>query len=96
MASIRIEVVYALAGAQDVVSLELAAGANAGEAVASSGLLERHALAAWGWNLGLGGRRILPGHQLREGDRVELLRPLAADPKEARRSRARKLRRRRP
>jgi uncharacterized protein len=33
-----------------------------------------------------------PGAALRDGDRVELLRPLQADPKEARRQRARRQR----
>jgi putative ubiquitin-RnfH superfamily antitoxin RatB of RatAB toxin-antitoxin module len=94
MPRVHIEVVYALAGAQDIVALELASGARAGEAVAASGLLQRHALAAEDWNLGLAGRRIPPDRLLRDGDRVELLRPLALDPKEARRARARKARRR--
>ncbi|MGH8674722.1 MAG: RnfH family protein, partial [Burkholderiales bacterium] len=75
MARIRIEVVYALAAAQDIVSLEMTAGVSAGDAVAASGLLERHALAERGWRLGLAGRRILPGRVLSDGDRVELLRP---------------------
>ncbi|HEX5662429.1 MAG TPA: RnfH family protein, partial [Xanthomonadaceae bacterium] len=34
------------------------------------------------------GERVEPTHRLREGDRVELLGPLQADPKEARRRRA--------
>lgn len=35
------------------------------------------------------GQRPAPDYELREGDRVEILRPLLADPKEARRQRAR-------
>jgi len=91
MPSIRVEVVYARADAQDLVRLELPAGANAGEAVAASGLPGRHALAAW--TLGLAGRKILPAQKLRDGDRVELLRPLLLTPNEARRARARRRRR---
>ncbi len=94
MASIRVEVVHALAGAQDIVRLELAAGTNAGQAVTESGLLDGDALGAENWILGLAGRRILPDAQLRDGDRVELLRPLARDPNEARRARARRARKR--
>lgn len=92
MARLRIEVVYALAGAQDTVRLELAPGTNAGVAVAASGLLERHGLAGTGWVYGLAGRRIPPDQQLHDGDRLELLRPLALDPKEARRARVRRKR----
>ena len=80
--------VYALAGAQDLVVLELAAGATARQAAEASGVPARHGLAVADLALGIFGRRIAPEHPLREGDRVEILRPLAADPKEARRSRA--------
>jgi len=93
MARLRVEVVYALAGAQDLVVLELADGATAREAAEASGILARHGLAVAHLVLGIFGKRIAPEHPLREGDRVEILRPLAADPKEARRSRAVRTRR---
>ena len=93
MARLRVEVVYALASVQDLVVLELAGGATAREAAEASGVLARHGLAAADVALGIFGRRIPPEHPLREGDRVEILRPLAADPKEARRSRAARVRR---
>jgi len=86
MARLRVEVVRALAGRQDIVRLRLAEGATAGDAVRASGL------DADGLALGIGGKAVMPGKALREGDRVELLRPLAADPKEARRLRARRTR----
>jgi uncharacterized protein len=46
---------------------------------------------AWaqGWTVGVWGRKEPAGHVLREGDRVELVRPLVVDPKEARRVRYR-------
>lgn len=78
----RIEVVVALAGAQKVVVLHLPAGASAGDAVAASGL------AARGLRLGIGGREVPAAQALHEGDRVDILRPLALDPREARRRRA--------
>ncbi len=93
MPSLRIEVVYALAETQDVVLLQLPDGAHAGEAVAASGLAKRYGLAEDGWTLGIGGRRVAANQGLRDGDRVEMLRPLAVDPKEGRRRRARKTRR---
>lgn len=88
MAEIRVEVVHALAGTQKIVVLHLPAGTSAGEAVRASGLR------TGGLRLGIGGRLVAASHVLRSGDRVELLRPLAMDPKEARRRRAREARRR--
>jgi putative ubiquitin-RnfH superfamily antitoxin RatB of RatAB toxin-antitoxin module len=82
----RVEVAYALAGRQEIVALELAPGTVAGEAVRRSGL------PASGLQLGIGGKVVRETQELREGDRVDLLRPLAADPKEARRRRARRAR----
>lgn len=83
----RVEVVHALADRQVVVPLRLPEGATAGQAIARSGL------PAAGLRIGLGGKVIDAARVLRDGDRVELLRPLAADPKEARRLRARRRRR---
>jgi putative ubiquitin-RnfH superfamily antitoxin RatB of RatAB toxin-antitoxin module len=88
----RVEVVYALAGFQDVAVLDLAQGAAARDAVAASGLLARHGLGAAQLRLGIGGKKVSPVHLLYEGDRVEILRPLALHPNEARRRRARKTR----
>ena len=89
----RVEVVFALGDTQDIVLLELDAGAVARDAVAASGVIARHALSAGILVLGIAGRRVAPEHRLREGDRVEILRPLAADPNEARRARVRGKRR---
>jgi len=89
MARLRVEVVHALAQRQEVVPLWLGDGATVGEAVAACGL------AAAGLRFGIGGREVQPDHVLRDGDRVELLRPLALDPREARRLRARSGSRRR-
>ena len=86
----RVEVVYALADVQDIVKIELPEGAVARQAIAASGLLERYGLAASKLQLGVFGKRISIESLLREGDRVEILRPLAADPNEARRQRARR------
>lgn len=91
---LHVEVVYAVAGAQDLVPLALPEGAGAREAVEASGLIGRHGLTATDLVLGIAGRRVPPEQRLREGDRVEILRKLAADPKDARRQRARRARRR--
>ncbi len=96
MAKLRVEVVYALAGAQEIVPLRLPPGSSAGDALAASGLAFRHGLAGVVLRLAIGGREVAAGQVLHEGDRVEILRPLALDPKEARRLRARVFRRRLP
>jgi putative ubiquitin-RnfH superfamily antitoxin RatB of RatAB toxin-antitoxin module len=84
MAKLRIEVVHAQPGTQEVARLLLPDGATALEAAMASGL------GCTGMPLGIGGREIDPGKALRDGDRVEILRPLALDPGEARRRRARR------
>ena len=96
MPRLQIEVVYALADAQDIVAVELAPGALARDAIEASGVLERHAeLDAASLRLGIFGKPAGPERVLEAGDRVEILRPLAADPKDARRRRARRSSRRR-
>jgi putative ubiquitin-RnfH superfamily antitoxin RatB of RatAB toxin-antitoxin module len=81
---LRVEVVCALPGRQRVVPVELAPGATALDAIRAARMDSPYAA------LGMFGRKIPPGTALKDGDRVELLRALAADPKEARRRRARR------
>ena len=88
----HVEVVYALAEKQDIIVLELPEGAVARHAVAASGLLARHGLVGAQLQLGIFGKKVLADCPLHDGDRVEILRPLAMDPREARRRRARRTR----
>ncbi|MGQ0651285.1 MAG: RnfH family protein [Betaproteobacteria bacterium] len=88
---IRVEVVLAHARSTDVCALTLPAGATALEAVSASGVLARHPEAAGG-KLGVYGKVVPGSRRLLDGDRVEVYRPLAADPKEARRRRAKRAR----
>jgi len=83
MARLHVEVVHALAGNQEIVILQLPEGTTAGQAAAASGL------PIAGLRLGIGGKEIPADRPLRDGDRVEILRALAMDPKDARRRRAR-------
>jgi putative ubiquitin-RnfH superfamily antitoxin RatB of RatAB toxin-antitoxin module len=87
---VRVEVVFAMADAPDIAVLDLNEGAVARDAVTASGVIARHRQSAGKLVLGIAGRRVAPEHRLREGDRVEILRPLAAEPNEARRQRARR------
>jgi uncharacterized protein len=91
MASIRVEVVLAHARSAAVRAVTLPAGATALEAVNASGILERHPEAVGG-RLGVYGKVVPGSRRLADGDRVVVYRPLAADPKEARRRRARRTR----
>ena len=89
MAGLRVEVVYAQPREQSAVLVELPAGATVRRAIEASGLLERHPeidLARQA--IGIWGRSTALDAVLADGDRVEIYRPLVADPKSARRSRA--------
>lgn len=85
---LRIEVVCSPAAERtERVALQLPPGSTVGDALARSGLAERHGLAADAWKVGVWGRLAPPAQPLRDLDRVELYRPLQVDPKEARRLR---------
>lgn len=87
---IRIEVAYARPEQQVIVALELPAGVGAGQAIARSGILDRFPEIDLGrQRIGIFGRLVELDTPLREGDRVEIYRPLIADPKEVRKQRAR-------
>jgi len=88
----RIEVVYALPHRQERVLLDLAAGSTVLGAIEASGLLERLPQIEIG-RVGVWGRPVVPETTLRDRDRVEIYRPLTADPKEVRRKRAAKAKR---
>lgn len=85
---IRVEVAYATPERQQLIELEVPAGTTAGEAVRLSGLHEAHPDLDTG-NIGVFGEHVAPDYPLQAGDRVEIYRPLVADPKEVRRKLAR-------
>jgi len=87
-ARVAVTVVWATPAVQDVVAVSLAPGATVADAVAASGLIERHSIDRRALRTAVFGRLVDGAVALRAGDRVELLRPLAVDPKEARRLRA--------
>ncbi len=88
-AYIGIEVVYALPSRQVVRSLSLTQGATALSAVVESRLSEEFPeIVPEAAQLACFGKLIGRDAVLRDGDRVEILRPLLADPKEARRRKA--------
>jgi uncharacterized protein len=89
MASLRVEVVYALAAGTHAVTVRLPSGATAADALRASGLLEKHRGLADA-RIGIYGKVVAAHTLLADGDRVEIYRPLRLDPKEARRRRAMK------
>jgi putative ubiquitin-RnfH superfamily antitoxin RatB of RatAB toxin-antitoxin module len=88
VSGLRIEVAYAERERQTVLALEVEPGTTVAEAVEQSGIRARHALPA-DVVLGIWGRSVAPTAVLEGGERVELYRPIAVDPKETRRALAR-------
>lgn len=89
MESLSVKVAYATPRCQEVVEVRLHAGARALDAVLASGLAQRHPeINLDALVLGVYGEVVDAQTLLQSGDRVEIYRPLVADPKEARRARA--------
>ena len=90
--TIRVEVVYAPAqGAAFGVVLTLSEGAHVSDALRASGLAQRHPDAPCvEGHVGIHARLVALDTPLADGDRVEVYRLLAQDPREARRQRARR------
>lgn len=88
---IRVEVVYALPEKQYLQRVTLSEGATVEEAINASGLLELRSDIDLAKNkVGIFSRPAKLADAVRDGDRVEIYRPLIADPKELRRKRAEK------
>ena len=84
----NVTVVWATARVQDIVDVELPAGATIADAVEQSGLVAQHGVDPATLGFAIFGRRAAASALLADGDRVELTRPLAADPKTMRATRA--------
>ena len=86
---IRVEVAYAEPQRQFLRSLSVAEGASVHTAIHASGVLQAFpALDLASARVGVWSRVVALDAPLREGDRVEIYRPLQVDPKEVRRQRA--------
>jgi len=83
----EVEVVYALPERAQSVRVRVPEGATVHDVLEKSGLLPL----ARG-RIGIFGKAVRVDALVADGDRVEIYRPLAADPKEARRRRAAKRR----
>jgi putative ubiquitin-RnfH superfamily antitoxin RatB of RatAB toxin-antitoxin module len=95
---IRVEVAYALPHKQKIIALLVEPGTTALAAVRRSKIADHFPeldissakMGIFGQSLGTKGLDSADKHILHAGDRVEIYRPLAADPKDARRKRAEK------
>lgn len=86
---IHVEVVYVCPGQQKVIQLSLHEGASVSEAIERSGLLREFPEIDLARNkVGIWNKLVKTDAILRDRDRVEIYRPLIADPKEVRRQRA--------
>ncbi len=86
--TIRVEVVYPLADKQEIVGLSLPAGATVQQAIEASGMLQKHPEIDLAKNkVGVFSKLAKPETPLRDRDRVEIYRPLIADPKLVRKQR---------
>ena len=88
-AGLRIEVVHATPQRQVLLTVAVPEGCTVAQAIERSGIRAHFPdLAVDADAVGIFGRKVPPDHVLQEGDRVEIYRPLQADPKESRRQRA--------
>jgi putative ubiquitin-RnfH superfamily antitoxin RatB of RatAB toxin-antitoxin module len=86
----RVSIAVALPGRQEVIALDLPEGSDVAAALAAAGIAARFpALELERCEVGIWSRICARDTPLREGDRVEIYRPLAADAKAMRRQRAR-------
>ncbi len=87
--TINVEVAYALPEKQVIRALNVDVGTTIGEAIVQSGIMmDFPELELENAKVGIFGKVAPMTKVLSEGDRVEIYRPLIADPKEVRRKRA--------
>jgi putative ubiquitin-RnfH superfamily antitoxin RatB of RatAB toxin-antitoxin module len=93
---IKVEVSYALPHKQVILEVEVPEGTSALEAARQSGVTDKfEGIDLDNAKLGIFGKVISPKAVLKAGDRVEIYRPLIADPKEVRKARAARAKERR-
>lgn len=89
MSAMQVDVVYALPERQYLRTVKLEEGSTVEQAIVKSGLLElRHDIDLQVNKVGIYSRTAKLADVVRDGDRIEIYRPLIVDPKELRRQRA--------
>jgi len=93
---INVEVAYALDNKQALLELQVSEGTTALQAAQQSGITGKfEGIDLENSKLGIFSKVVAPSQVLRDGDRVEIYRPLIADPKEVRKARAARAKERR-
>nr|WP_150698284.1 RnfH family protein [Pandoraea terrae] len=88
-----VQVCYALPAEQTLIPVDVVAGATIAQVIEQSGVLKRHPeLDLSRMRVGIFGKLKPLDTPVAEGDRVEIYRPLVADPKLARQRRVEKVR----
>lgn len=93
---IQVEVAYATPESQKIIAIDVDEGTTAEQAAIDSNITQFYpeidfntaSLGVFGNALGARGLPVASEYILRDGDRVEIYRPLIADPKEVRKRRA--------
>ncbi|CCG88098.1 RnfH family protein [Erwinia piriflorinigrans] len=89
MPDIAVEVVYALPEKQYLYNVKVPQGSSVEQAISASGLLQlRPEIDLQENKVGIFSRPVKLHDEVNSGDRVEIYRPLIADPKDLRRQRA--------
>lgn len=86
MSEFEVEIVFALSDRQDLRTVVVTSGATVADVLKKSGLLTafpEHDIGELA--PGIWGKEVDHGQLVKQGDRVEFYRPLAIDPREARR-----------
>ncbi|MCK4951072.1 MAG: RnfH family protein [Gammaproteobacteria bacterium] len=87
--SVRIEVAYALPDDQMIIPLTVDEGTTVEQAIIHSGIIDHYPqIDLPECKAGIFGKLTKMDKPVRDGDRIEIYRPLIADPKEVRRKRA--------
>ena len=88
---IAIELVYGLPNEQTLLSLQIDAQSTVEQAIVESGICQQYKEIDLAVNkVGVWNRAVKLGQIVEDGDRIEIYRPLIADPKEVRKRRAEK------
>ncbi len=91
MGKITIELIYALPNEQELITIQVEESTQIKEAIIISGILEKYPEINLSNNpVGIFSQKVSLDSKIRQGDRIEIYRPLKIDPKEARRKRVTK------
>ena len=91
--SIEVSVAWALPARQTCIPVRIRAGSRLEEAIRASAIMTAHPeIDLSACRIGVWGKLRTPDHVVNQGDRIEIYRPLTADPNTARQHRVNKKR----